>query len=1137
MALDHASGPRGGGLARPNGNDDGNGNGGGGPGRGSGQSGGGIVALFARHPTAPNLLMLLLIIIGLFSLTRLNRQFFPNIVVPTIVVAVAWPGASAEDVEKNILDVLEPELRFIENVDEVVSYAREGNATITLSFPPNVDLQKAQADVEQAVSGVTTLPDDSERPTITRASFFDNVGKIAISGPFEESVLKTYAKRLRDGLLASGIDRVTLTGARDEEVWINVREADLQRLGLTLADIAERIRVNTQDQPAGTLRGGAELQLRAKSDRKTAEDLAAIEIRGTATGEKIYLRDVADVRAAQDRDGIITLVNGRPAIMLQVERALTADTLQTMERMYAYIEKAKAEFPQSLNIEIYDVSGKLVQQRLGILVKNGLQGLILVLFALFIFLNARIAFWTAAGIPIAMLATLGVMLATGQSINMVSMFGLIMMLGIVVDDAIVVGEHAASLEEQGVPRPDAAVSAGVQMTAPVTAATLTTLAAFSPMLLIGDRIGDILSAIPYVAAAALVASLVECFLILPGHLRHGRPSRRRASVIRRGFDAGFAFFRDRLFGPVVDVAYAWRYTTVAILVGTFILAFGMLQGGLVRFVFFPNLPPENLTARLVFAPGVPRAEQLPALAAVQSALERVEARLIANQPAAKSAPGGDETAMDQLGNAPQTGAGERGAGADLLAPIWRYVGPTLEPLIAWFSPPALPQRDDQLVQTTIATFGKAGQTRGDNLAQLDVQLTASEVRRTSSLTVLSEWRKALPQIPGVEKIVVFGRRGGPPGRDVDVRLENAPIETLKLAAEDLKRQLERLRGVSTIEDDLPYGKQELVFELTPRGTALGFTGQSVGRQVRNAFEGAIATRFARGDEEITVRVLRLQEAEGYAALQALYLTTPNGDRVPLLEVVRLQERRTFSLIQRRDGVRTVAVTADLDTKIATTQDIVAQLEAGIMPELAQRYQLTYRYSGRDEERRESFRDLRIGALMALSMIYIILAWVFASYWQPLAVMSIVPFGFVGAVIGHYVMGFPLTIISMIGLLGLSGILVNDSIVLVSRFNQRLAGGENVARAITNAARDRLRAVMLTSLTTIGGLTPLMFETSRQAQFLIPLAVTIVFGLAAATILVLILVPALIGIGADVGRIAQWVKRLYVRERSMAPTPA
>ncbi|MEZ5843096.1 MAG: efflux RND transporter permease subunit [Hyphomicrobiaceae bacterium] len=1038
---------------------------------------GGIVGAFLHHRTAPNLLMIALIMIGLFAFARLNRQFFPNFDVPIISVTVNWPGASAEDVEAGILDVLEPELRFIENATDVISIAREGVGVISLEFDPRADLQKAQSDIEQAVARVTTLPEQSERPLVSRATLFDTVGSISLTGPFSEKVLKAYAKQLRDGLLAAGIDRVKFVGVRDEEIWIRIREEELRRLGLTLDEVARRVRENTQDLPAGRLEGRAELQLRALNERKTPEAIGEIEVKSLATGEKVRLADIAEIDTRFERDAKIGLVRGGQAIELQVQRALTADTLQVMERMSTYLAKARAELPPTLQIGVYDVRGKLVEQRLNVLIDNGWQGLVLVLLALFVFLNARIAFWTAAGIPVVIFATLAAMYATGQSINMVSMFALIMMLGIIVDDAIVVGEEAATLEERGAARFSAAEQGALRMLAPVMAATATTMAAFLPIFFIGDRIGDIFRAIPMVVIAALIASTIECFLILPGHLAHGASrAARRPSRLRRGFDAGFQAFRDRLFFPVAKASYRFRYATVALLIGGFVVAVGLLAGGRVRFVFFPNLPPENITASLSFAPGVPREAQVAAVDRIEQALFEAERNLLA--------------------------AGPAPAGA------------------------ATGKRDSKLVEATFAVIGQSGRTQADNIAEIQVQLTASEERSTPTRAVIDAWRRAAPSIPGLERVTYAGRRGGPPGRDVDVRLQNAPVGVLKAAAEELKVALTAVPGVSAIEDDLPYGKQELTFALTPRGTALGFTGQSVGTQVRNAFEGAIATRFALGDNEVTVRVMRAQEVAGMAALERVHLTTPRGDRVPLTEIVEVRERQSFSIVQRRNGVRTVAVTADLDTEVMTTEGVIQRLEAEIMPALARKHGLTYQYAGRDEERRKAFKDLGSGAMLALAMIYIILGLVFASYLRPLAVMAIIPFGFVGAVVGHYVTGFDLTIISMIGLLGLSGILVNDSIVLVSRVQERLAAGDDLETAATGAARDRLRAVMLTSLTTMGGLAPLMFERSLQAQFLIPLAVTLVFGLAGATVLVLMLVPALVGIGGDLARVGGGLARLY-----------
>lgn len=1050
--------------------------------------GSGAIGVFVRHPTAANLLMAVLILIGFFSLAKLNRQFFPDFELPTIRVTVPWPGASAEDVETNILDTLEPELRFLDGIHEVTSYAREGSASIIMEFNSDADLQKAQSDVEQAISQVVTLPEDSERPIVSRATIFDRVARIALSGPFREQTLKKFAKELRDGLLAAGIDRVTLDGARDEEIWVQIKERDLRRLNLTLDEISDRVRQSTQDLPAGRLEGDVEIQLRAKSDRKTPETIREIEVKSLESGEKIFLKDIATIETRYEREGNSAYNDGAQAIELTVQRSLSGDTIEMMGIMNAYLDKKLPEFPKSLNVKVYDVRGKFVAQRLGILVNNGLQGLVLVLAMLFIFLNARIAFWTAVGIPVALLAALGVMLATGQSINMISMFALIMMLGIIVDDAIVVGEQAATLESQGLSSIQAAQKGAETMLPPVTAASLTTMAAFLPILFIGDRIGDIMQAIPLVVLSVIIASLIECFLILPGHLRHGgRQTQRQPSRLRQAFDRNFNRFRDGPFRRFVSRAYTWRYTTVAVMIAFFMLAVGALAGGRVVFQFFPSPESENITAKVDFAAGMPRKDKQLALTKLTEALAAEEKRLLQALSGA--------TAKDQHSGL-------------LPGAAQSFLGLTEDK-----------QKEDRLVEAAVGVIGRAGRSEGENLGEINVQLTPSEVRSVRTKAVISAWRKALPDIAGVERVAIAGRRGGPPGRDVDVRLQNAPIDVLKKAAEDLKLALVSVPGVSAISDDLPYGKQEYVFELTPRGQALGFTGASVGRQVRNAFEGAIAIRFARGDEEITVRVMRAQEHAGRQDLDQLYLISPSGTRVPLKEVVSISERRTFAIIQRKDGVRTVAVTGDIDPDVNTVQDAIALLEKDVMPALKTKYGFDYVYKGRADETQSSFRDLRQGAVLALCLIYITLAWVFGSYWKPFAVMLIIPFGFVGAVVGHYVMGYSLTIISMIGLLGLSGILVNDSIVLVSRVKERIEQGEDLDSAIIHGAQDRLRAVLLTSLTTIGGLLPLLFETSRQAQFLIPMAVTLVFGLAAATVLVLVLVPALVGIGADIGRIA------------------
>lgn len=1039
------------------------------------QGRGGLIRLFVTHPTASNLLMAAMIAIGLFGIKQLNTQFFPTIEVPMITVAVSWPGASAEDVEENILDAIEPTIRFLDDVDTVIAIAREGSGVITVEFNAGADLQKAQADIEQAVAAVQTLPEGSEEPEIKRITFFEPVAKIAVSGPFDEEVLKAHAKTLRDGLLTAGLDKVDFVGFRDEEIWIRIREHELRRLDLTLQDVAGRVQSETRDLPSGILEGDVEMQLRALSDRRTPEALSDIAIMAESDGDKIRLSEIADVKTAFDRDQPIARQRGIQAIRLQVSRALSADTLKTMNLLEEHLAEAQKSLPDGLIVEKYDVQGKFVEQRLGILVNNGLQGLIIVLIVLFIFLDARIAFWVAAGIPVALMATLAVMWASGQTINMISMFALIMMLGIIVDDAIVVGEHTATRQGAGDSRLLAAERGATAMLKPVMAATLTTQAAFLPIFLISGRIGDVMSAIPLVVFAVLIASLIECFLILPGHLRHGFGKRRKEpSRFRQGFDSVLNRFRDGPYRRFVQAAYNWRYTTVAFTFASLIFAFGLIAGGRVGFQFFPSPEPENLTAAVTFGAGTPRADQIKALDLIEAALDKAEKALVGNQ--------------------------------------------------------------GRLVETSFTTLGVSNRAQGDNLSQIEVQLTPSEVRTIPTKQVVAAWRKALPAIPGVEKVSITGRRAGPPGRDLDIQLQDAPVADLKAASIELSQALTRYPGVSAVTDDLPFGRRELILEVTQRGAALGFTSQTVGQQIRNAFQGAIATRFARGDEEITVRVKRVQEVPGPHALKQIYLKSPGGVSVPLTEVVSLSEKAGFSIIQRKDGLRTVSITGNIDAEVNNLDAVLEGLKATVLPELAKKYNLSYAFKGRAEERAESFADLKLGGLMSLTLIYIILAWVFESYARPFAVMAIIPFGIVGAILGHMVMGFNLTIISMIGLLGLSGILVNDSIILVSQVGERLKKGNTLAEAAVGASEDRFRAVLLTSLTTIGGLLPLLFETSRQAQFLLPMAITLVFGLAAATVLVLILVPSLIGIGGDIGRASRGLMfRLGVGAGNTAPS--
>jgi len=1015
----------------------------------------GVLGFFVMHRNAANLLMGTLVVIGLFALARLNTQFFPNTDIPYISISIIWPGASAEDVEGNIVEAIEPEVRFLDGVDQVESFAREGVAQIVVEFAPASDMQKGLSDIEQAVASVTTLPEDSERPVITRAILYESVAALAVSGPFSETSLRAYAKDIRDELLDSGVDRVLMQGVRDPELIVEISETDLRRLNMSVGDVAARIGAVSQDMPSGTLGGAQEQQLRSMGLAADPAALGAIELKSLAAGEKVLLRDVARIREGFDETQPTGLRGGELAIKLDIQRATTADTLEVQDNVEKALAVLMPTLPPTLNVELFDVQADLVVDRVTLLVKNGISGLVLVLLILFVFLNARVAFWVALGIPVAMMATLAVMLGTDQSINMISLFALIMTIGIIVDDAIVVGEHATTLRERGHPPAIAAYLGAKRMFSPVLAAILTTIAAFAPILLVGDIIGQILSAMPMVVIAVMSASLVECFLVLPGHLRHALSTDAEHNRFHTWFNRHFGAFRDGAFKRLVARSYDYRYTTVSIALAALMICIGLMMSGRVGFQFFPSPEAETINASVVFASGTPREKTVEALQLVDQALYRAEMNL----------------------------TGEPGS----------------------------------LVDIAYGTVGQTGgtfdTTSGDNRGKLQVELVASERRSVRTKDIIAAWRAELPNLAGIERIALTEQRGGPPGRDLDVRLTGGTPRELKAAALEVRDLLLSFDGVSDVEDDLPYGKQELILEVSPRGAAMGFTTQDIGRQVRNAFEGAIAKRFARDDEEVTVRV-QLPDNEQSRALEDLFVRTPDGGEVPLTSVVTVYKQSGFSRLRRENGDRFVSIAAEVDATVTRSGAVIQSLRNQGLPEIAAKYNLQYDFAGRAEEQSEAFADLGLGAGLALASIYIILAWVFASYARPIVVMSIIPFGLVGAVLGHLVMGFDLTILSFVALLGLAGILVNDSIILVDQIDTRLDAGDDVRTAVIGGVQDRLRAVLLTSLTTIGGLTPLLFETSLQAQFLLPMAITLAWGLATATFLVLLVVPAILGIQED-----------------------
>jgi multidrug efflux pump subunit AcrB len=1031
----------------------------------------GLIRAFLSHRIAANLLAIMLAVAGLFAVQRLNTQFFPTIEIPTITIAITWPGASPQDFSKSVFEVVEPEIRFLDGVDNVTSYAVDNSGRITIEFLDGTDMDKALSDVQQAVANVTTLPAEAERPVITRVVNYETVAYVAVSGDAPEHVIKARAREVRDALLDRGIDRVTFVGKRDEEIWIEADPNALRQIDITAREIADRVAAVSRDEPLGTLEGSTEKQLRSAGRLDRADAFGGIEIRAFDNGQKVYLRDVARLSETLAEGGVRAFRNGRPAILLDVQRALNADTLRAMRAAETTVADLKRDLPASLTVEMFDVRSKVVDQRIDMLVANALQGFALVVAILLFFLSARVAFWVAIGVPVSLLATFALMLVTGQTINAISLLALILVLGIIVDDAIVVGEQAVTYAEQGLSPHEAAEKSASRMFWPVIASTTTTQAAFWPIFLIGGTIGQVMAAIPMVVIVALCASTLECFLSLPSHLKHALEGMRRPvgparqklrglfARMRGGIDAGFDWFRFSLIRPVVVACYRARYATVAAAIAGLILCIGLIAGGRVAFTFFPTPEPEVVFANLVFAPGLPEAEAVAALRAAELAAERAAAAIEA-------------------------------------------------------------ESGEKVLVMVHSVFGRSGMARGSNIGRVEIELSPGELRQTRTADFQRRWQDEYRLPPGVDRASFLGRRTGPPGFDIDVRLTGRPVEELKAISLALQEQLGAIPGVFGIADDLPFGRNEVTLALTPRGQALGFTTLEVARQVRTAYQGAVALRFMRGEEEVAVRVKQAGRQTGRAGLETLTLRAPGGAEVRLAEVVRITERPAFASVQRRDGKVAVSVTANTNSDVATPDQVRQIIRDRILPDLKASFgPFDAGFRGQADTQQRAFADLGTGALLALLFIFLILAFTLQSYSQPLLIMLMIPFGLIGAILGHWIMGFQLALLSMVGMLGLSGILVNNGIVLVDRFNERLSEGEDVETAATGASVDRVRASILTSLTTIAGMSPLLTEESLQAQFLIPIAITLSFGLGMVTVLVLMVQPALLGIAEDIRRLS------------------
>lgn len=1012
-----------------------------------------MLAFFIRHRVAANVLVLVALMAGFVGVTRMNVQFFPNFALDVLSVRVLWSGASAEDVENGIVIPLEERLKTVDGVKKLSSTAAQGVASITLELTEDTDSLVALDQVRQRVAEFSNLPKDAEAPQISRVTRYEPVARLLVRGP-SLSELRPWVRQFERELLQQGIDRIDIQGLPDERIAIEIPAAKLESLNLSLADAGDRVAKLARDLPSGIAgqHDGAR-EVRSLEQRRDAEGFANLPLMSDEQGV-LRLGDVASITREARPSSLILSEKGEPVVELILQRTENGNALKAAKVLETWLDATRPTLPPSLHLEVYDQQWELVRDRINLLLSNGLSGLLIVALILYLFLPGRVALWVALGVPTAFLLTLGLLMLFGGSINMLSLFALIMALGIIVDDAIVVGEDAATHRAMGESPENAAIGGAQRMLWPVVASSLTTVAAFLPLLMVGGVFGKIMFDIPLVMIMVIMASLLECFLILPAHLRSAfvAEARRPVSRLRQRLDNAFEHFRDQRFRPLVTKAIEYRYTTVSLTLALMLLAVGLLVGGRIPFVFFPSPESSVIYANATFVAGTPRTQTEAFLKSLEHSLSQTEQAL--GEPLIKTA-----------------------------------------------------------VSRMNATIGSSGSgASGEQLASIMLELVPSEQRSVRNEAIIAKWRELTPPAAGLENLSISSRQSGPPSRDLTVRLSGNHADSLKDAALSLQETLLGISGVSDVADDLPFGREQLIYRLTPTGEALGLTTESLSRQLRAAFDGNLVQRVQVGQDELEVRVLLPRaERERLDILERLSIRLSSGEFVPLPSVVSWESRRGFEALRHAQGQLAVEVTADVDKALNNSNRILQELKKQALPALAERYGITYSLEGSSADQRETMADMKTGLMIGLLLIYLVLVWILGSWSWPLVVMTAIPLGLAGAIFGHWIMGIDLTLLSMFGLFGLAGIVVNNAIILVSLFSELREKGWGLHEAFVEAASGRLRAVILTSLTTIGGLTPLMFEGSLQAQFLIPMAVSIVFGLAFSALLVLFFIPALLSI--------------------------
>ncbi len=1040
----------------------------------------GPIAWMANNAVAANLLMVVILIGGALGVSRIKQETFPAFDLDLVRVTVPYPGASPDEVEQGIILAVEEAVRGVDGVKRVTSGASEGVGSVAVELLIEADPDRVLADVKSAVDRIRSFPVEAEDPEIAIASRSQRVISLVIAGDQELSVLQEIAERARLDLLKNpSVTQVDIEGVPDQEIAIQISREKLEEFGLTLQDVAGQIRMASMELPGGTLKTDAgELLVRLSDRRRSGAEFGRMILRATADGATVRLGDVATITDGYVETDQASFYNGQRAVRVTAYRVGQETPQGVADAVKAYMEEMKGDVPANITLAVWNDDSEMLRGRIDLLVRNARLGLILVLLVLALFLNLRLAFWVALGIPISFLGTFLVMPTMDLTVNMVSLFALIVVLGMVVDDAIIIGEAGFSRMARGKNKLDAAVEGAMEMVTPVSFAILTTIAAFFPLLLIPGLFGKIFRIIPLMVISVLCFSLLESFFILPAHLAHMKDSEDTGPIawVQGRVAAGLAWNIRVLYRPAVQLAMTWRYASVALALAFLMTGVGIVGSGLVPFSFFPALEGDVITASVKFPYGshASRAERAGEL--IQASAEK--------------------TLVDF-------------GGPDILRGMYLKVGQG----------------------PTARGPGAGSSDAGGHLVTLELNLVGSEQREFTSESFKNAWQANTPELVGIESAIFSSSAGPSAGAAVSVQVAHRKTEVLGAASADLAEALDGYQDLTNIENGFASGKRQLDFRLKEEvAVPLGLTSQMVASQIRTAFYGAEALREQRGRNEIKVMV-RLPEDQRVSEhdLESLEIRTPRGGFVPLGQVAEFRRNRAPTTIAREDGRRVVAVSGALAAGVRSPQNVLASVQGELIPRLQSTYDgLEVSLVGEQREQGEVFSSLGPNFLLALFIIFSLLAIPLRSYVQPLIIMSAIPFGFVGAVVGHLVMGYQLSFVSALGIIALAGVVVNDSLVLVDTTNRYRAEGASAWDAIVNAGARRFRPILLTSLTTFFGLMPMIFETSVQAKFLIPMAISLGFGVLFATFIILLLVPAFYMVAED-------LRVLFGGEDHRAPT--